>query len=132
MQESLWMQYFDFLSYSNPDGIQYQKQLMGFIKIVHQETQILIRYKITINTYITFLPSKTNKILLSSSIMIVKSIVYDVAIISMCVIWTGPNALYRVLEIYPTSIQRNTIVRRGILLYLNVFLFPLFCSIISL
>jgi len=80
------MQYFDFLSYSNPDGIQYQKQLMGFIKIVHQETQILIRYKITINTYITFLPSKTNKILLSSSIMIVKSIVYDVAIISMCVI----------------------------------------------
>ena len=132
MQESLWMQYFDFLSYSNPDGIQYQKQLMGFIKIVHQETQILIRYKITINTYITFLPSKTNKILLSSSIMIVKSIVYDVAIISMCVIWTGPNALYTVLEIYPTSIQRNTIVRRGILLYLNVFLFPLFCSIISL
>ena len=73
------MQYFDFLSYSNPDGIQYQKQLMGFIKIVHQETQILIRYKITI--YITFLPSKTNKILLSSSIMIVKSIVYDVAFI---------------------------------------------------
>ena len=61
------MQYFDFLSYSNPDGIQYQKQLMGFIKIVHQETR--------------FLTSKTNKILLSSSIMIVKSIVYDVAFI---------------------------------------------------
>ena len=32
------MQYFDFLSYSNPDGIQYQKQLMGFIiEIIHHE-----------------------------------------------------------------------------------------------
>ena len=35
------MQYFDFLSYSNPDGIQYQKHLMWFIKIVHQDYEYI-------------------------------------------------------------------------------------------
>ena len=35
------MQYFDFLSYSNPDGIQYQKQLMGFIEILHQDHEYI-------------------------------------------------------------------------------------------